>query len=439
MCWVIATGAFVSGLDAAVVNLALENMSRDMSAPLALTQWTVSGYLLALAVALPAAGWLARRYGSGRVWMVSLAAFTVASGLCAAAPTMPLLITARVMQGLAGGVLIPAGQTVLGEAVGSERLGRVMGALGLAVSTAPAVGPVVGGVLLHHASWPWLFLMNLPIGLVAFALAVKLVPGTTTGTNRSPMHWTGLASISLALPLMVLAASRWSETTQFTLPIAALGAAGVIALLGFITVSLRARYPILDLRLYANVAFRASAVAALATGSLIFGSGIVFALYFQIARGQDALQTGISLAGVATATAITSPLAGRLVDREGPGLVSLIGGVLATVTLAPLTVLDASAPMWLVQGLLALFGCAIALSAMPVTVAAYQAVATEHLADAITQINIIQRFGGAISGAVCAVLIASGDSMHGIHGAILVLVVTGVSTIGGALLIRRAA
>ncbi|MFT4128046.1 MAG: MFS transporter, partial [Gordonia sp. (in: high G+C Gram-positive bacteria)] len=111
----------------------MDSIGTDLHSPLNLTQWTASGYLLALAVSLPAAGWMARRFGSGRLWLTSLTAFTIASAACALAPTIQFLIAARVIQGLAGGLLIPTGQTILGQTVGPQRLGRVMGALGIAV------------------------------------------------------------------------------------------------------------------------------------------------------------------------------------------------------------------------------------------------------------------------------------------------------------------
>ena len=170
---VIAFGAFMSGLDASIVNVGLETIARDLNASIGTTQWAANGYLIALAVSLPVCGWLGRRVGVGRLWLVALAGFTVTSGLCALAGSIHQLIGLRVLQGLTAGLLIPAGQTVIGQAVGSRRLGVVMATLGVAVALAPALGPTLGGVVIHLASWPWLFLVNLPLGALALHLGLR--------------------------------------------------------------------------------------------------------------------------------------------------------------------------------------------------------------------------------------------------------------------------
>ena len=179
---VIAFGAFMSGLDASIVNVGLETIARDLHASIGTTQWAANGYLIALAVSLPVCGWLGRRVGVGRLWLVALAGFTVTSGLCALAGNIHQLIGLRVLQGLTAGLLIPAGQTVIGQAVGSRRLGVVMATLGVAVALAPALGPTLGGVVIHLASWPWLFLVNLPLGALALHLGLRYVPRV----NRPP-------------------------------------------------------------------------------------------------------------------------------------------------------------------------------------------------------------------------------------------------------------
>jgi MFS family permease len=153
-------------------------------------QWVVTGYLVALAVSLPAAGWLGSRYGYGRIWAAALAAFVVGSVLCAIAPGLLTLIGARFLQGLAGGLMVPAGQAVIGSAADRDQLGRLMGTLGLVVVLGPAVGPAIGGVLLEVASWRWLFWINVPIGIAALVAARGVVPAGSTPSDR-PLDRTG--------------------------------------------------------------------------------------------------------------------------------------------------------------------------------------------------------------------------------------------------------
>lgn len=438
MCWVVVFGAFVSGLDASLVNIGLDIISRDLQASLGVTQWVASAYLLSLGLSLPLAGWLSRRFGTGRVWLTALATFTVASGLCALAPNIGLLIAARVLQGLAGGVLIPAGQTLLGQAVGPARLGRVMGTLGIAVSAAPAIGPLVGGLLLHSLPWPWLFLINLPIGAIGLILGRRYVPQGNPSATTS-IDKTGLALITIGIPLVVFAVTQWGTSGTISASTAALAAIGIIALARFVAHERRATHPLLDVRLYRNPGYRAGVIAAAFSGALVFGSGIVQTLYFQIGRHLATIQAGLSLLGVAGATVVFAPLAGRWIDRYGPAKVSLIGSTIAVATTGPFIALPIDASGWIVQPLLTVYGAAVAMVATPANVAAYKAVIADQLPDAITQVNIVQRIGGSLGGAICAVLIASRlpNTTAAFHTAFAALTICAVGALAGATLIHR--
>lgn len=438
MCWVVVFGAFASGLDASLVNIGLDTISRDLHASLSVTQWVASAYLLALGLSLPLAGWLSHRFGTGRIWLIALATFTVASGLCALAPSIGLLIAARVLQGLAGGVLVPAGQTLLGQAVGPDRLGRVMGTLGIAVSAAPAIGPLVGGLMLHALPWPWLFAINLPIGAVGLILGRRYIPRGLPAATKS-IDKPGLALITIGMPLAVFAVTEWGSSGTISATTAAAAAVGTAALGWFVVHAARTTNPLLDVRLYRNPAYRAGGIAAAFSGALVFGSGIVQTLYFQIGRHLDTIHAGLSLFGVAGATVVFAPLAGRWIDRYGPARVSLIGSSIAVATTASFIALPVDASGWIVQPLLTAYGAAVAMVATPANVAAYKAVTAGQLPDAITQVNIIQRIGGSLGGAICAVLIASRlpNTTSAFHTAFAVLTVCAVGALTGATLIHR--
>lgn len=437
LCWVIVLGAFATGLDASIVNIGLDPLTTDLQSTLSTTQWVVSGYLLALAVSLPAAGWLGRRYGSGPVWLTALGFFTAASLACAVASTPEGLITARIAQGLAGGVLIPTGQAILGAAVGPRRLGRVMGVLGIAVSAAPAIGPLVGGVILHSLPWPWLFALNVPIGIAGIVLGRKLIP-CGVRSDPGPLHWTGLVTVSAGLALLVLTTSRWGDHGRIDATTLVIALSAVASLTVFVTTTRRRAHPLLDLSLYRIPAFRAGSIAAGFSGALVFGSGVVHALYFQLGHGQSPLHAGLSLVGVAMATAVTAPLAGRWIDRSGPAPASMVGGLLAVATTLPMAIAPLDLPIPMVQLALIGYGISVSLVAIPAGVTAYTAVAPSSLPDAITQVNILQRVGGSLGGAVCAVLIAAhtGDLPTGFALAFAALIVGAAGSLLASLLIR---
>lgn len=406
LAWVIVFGAFASGLDASLANIGLDTIRADLHAGLDRVQWVASGYLVALALSLPICGWLGRKVGVGRLWLSALAAFTIASGLCAAAPGLDALIGLRVLQGLAAGLLIPAGQTILGQAVGPGRLGRVMATLGVAVTLAPALGPVVGGLVLHSLSWRWLFLINLPVGAVGLALGLRLVPrGRAAGAP--PMDWLAFAYVGAGLPLVVYGLTRWGATGTLAgravWPPLLIGTAG-LALFGLRT--RRRAHPLLDLRLYRNPVYAAASGAAGFTGALLFGSALLYPLYFQLLHGDDVITTGLRLLSLGGGTAVALPVCGRLTDRYGGGTVSVYGSLAAAVATVPFAFLGAAADPVLVQALLALLGMAVAAAAVPTGIAAYKTVRPDQLPDATAQVNILQRLGGALGGALFAVVLA---------------------------------
>ncbi|TVT32737.1 DHA2 family efflux MFS transporter permease subunit [Amycolatopsis rhizosphaerae] len=404
---VVVFGGFVSMLDTSLVNVGLDSIAADLGASLASAQWIASGYLIALAVSLPLCGWLGRKVGVGRLWLWSFGAFTVASGLCALAGDLGWLVALRVLQGVSAGLLVPAGQTVLGQAVGPQRLGRVMSILGIAVSTGPAIGPTLGGLLLNSLSWPWLFLINLPIGVAGIGLGLKYVPRGERGAAPR-LDWSGLILISVGLPMFVYAVSRWSERatladTSVLVPLV-LGFAGLLA---FAARSWRRANALVDLRLFRDPVFAAATVVTAFAGATLFGAMLLFPLYFQVLRGADVITTGLSLFSLGLGTAIVAPLGGRLTDRYGGGIVALWGNVLTLVTTAPFAFLGAHTDAVTVQALLFLRGMAIALATMPAGAAAYAAVRRDQLPDATTTVNIMQRIGGALGGALFAVVLAA--------------------------------
>jgi EmrB/QacA subfamily drug resistance transporter len=418
---IVAFGAFMSQLDTSVVSVGLETIAGDLRADLADAQWVANGYLLALAVSLPACGWLGRRVGVTRLWLGALAAFTISSALCALAGNLGWLIALRAVQGLAAGLLIPAGQTVIGQAVGPGRLGKVMGTVGVPLTLAPALGPSAGGLLLHVASWPWLFWVNVPLGLVGLALGARYLP-RTAGAAVGRLDWVGLLLVSTGVPLVVYGCTAWGQRGAGEGAVSVGGAVspagpglgvvlplalGAMGLLGFVVWSWRRPHPVLDPRLLRVPRFAAGGLAVAFGGVAMFGAGLLFPLYYQLGRGQSPLATGLLLISMSVGTSVALPVAGRLVDRFGGGPVAVVGGLVTALTtisfaLAPLALSEVAA-----QSLLLVRGVAIAASVMPATTAAYRAVTAERLPDATTQVNILLRVGGALGGVIVTVVLTN--------------------------------
>jgi EmrB/QacA subfamily drug resistance transporter len=407
--WRIATvivfGAFMAGLDTSLVNVGLNNISGHLHASLSSVQWVTSGYLIALAGALPACAWLGRHLGVGRLWLYALVGFTVASGLCAAAPNLTFLIVLRILQGITGGLLIPAGQTVLGRAAGPARMGRVMNTAGIAVVLAPAIGPTIGGLLISYLSWRWLFLVNLPIGAVAVVLGVRIIPRGERGT-AGPFDLVGFALVGTGLPLVTYGIIVASQ--QRTLTIASVLATlpvGIAALATFAWRSLHHQTPILDLRLFTNRVYAAAETSVFFTGAALFGGMIILPLYYELLRGKGLVATGLLLLAYGGGAALSMRLGGRLTDRFGGGVTAMAGLVVTAATTVPFVFLGAHAGLVGIEALQFLRGVGISLAGIPAVSAAYATVARDQLPDATAQANILQRVGGSLGSALFVVIL----------------------------------
>ncbi|MEU7040311.1 DHA2 family efflux MFS transporter permease subunit [Streptomyces varsoviensis] len=429
--WVVVFGAFIAALDSSLVNVGLNSIGSDLAASLTSVQWVASAYLLALGAALPASAWLGRRLGTGRLWMWSLAGFVVASVLCAVSPNLTVLVIARILQGVTGGLLVPAGQSVVGQIAGPSRLGRVMSTAGLAVVVAPAIGPTLGGLLIDSLSWRWLFLINLPIGLIALVLGFKFLP--LEGGARTPLDVRGLALLGVGIPalsygIIEAGAPGGGHTAQV---IASL-AVGVAAIVGYVLSSRRSAEPILSLTLFKNRVYAAAGVAVFFTGAGLFGGVIILPLYFQVLRGHSVMDTGLLLLSFGAGTALTMRTSGKLTDRYGGGIVATAGLALSAVTMLPFVFMPADANMVLVQVILFLRGIGMGLAGMPLMSAAFATAPKRLLSHATAEINILQRVAGALGSAIFVAILSENGTpgIDAFHTTFLWLTLTSVAGTG---------
>jgi EmrB/QacA subfamily drug resistance transporter len=397
---VTGAGAFMAMLDSTVANLAIESIRSDLQSTLTLVQWVATGYLCALAVSLPTVGWLGKRFGYGRTWAGSLIAFVLASAFCALSPGPVSLIIARVLQGLAGGIMVPAGQAIIGSTAGKKELGRIMGLLGLVIALGPAIGPAVGGVLLETTSWRWLFWINVPLGIITLLAARNLVPAGELNEGQRLDRW-GFLLLSLGLPLLLYGSTETGVSGGTVLTVGAM-LGGVVLSMAFTLHAFRAADPLIDLRLLRNKTFTTATLTTGLTGANMYGALLLLPLYFQIELDQSLTRTGLLLLVMGLASALVLPVGGTLTDRYSAGQVSLWGAVLLFCSSLPFLYSEILSPPILFIAL-AMRGAGIALAQMPAMTAAYTAVTAEQMGDAATLVNITQRIGGAV-GAICIVI-----------------------------------
>ena len=411
---VVIIGTVMSILDTTIVNVALETLGRDLHGTIADIQWVVTGYMLSLAAVIPITGWAARRFGAKPVYLLSLVLFTAGSVLCGVATSVTMLIVFRVVQGVGGGMLLPVGQLMMARAAGPARMGRVMSIVAVPAMLGPILGPTLGGLIVDNASWRWIFFVNVPVGLLAFVAALRTLPhGEREPTD--PLDIRGLVLMATGLPLLTYGLAEIGATGSFTALRAILPLlAGLALVTVFAMHALRARRPLLDLRLYRRPTFAAASLAMFCLGGALFGSMILMPLYWQQIRLESVVDTGLLTAPLGLGMALVLPLAGRLADRFGGGPLALFGVAVTTVATIPFgfigdhtSIVDLSLAMF-VRGL------GVGFAFMPAMSAAYASLEATELSDATPQLNMVQRIGGSIGTAILAVVLQR--SLSGANG-----------------------
>jgi EmrB/QacA subfamily drug resistance transporter len=404
----VILGAIMSILDVTVVNVALKTLGQDFHAPLTTVQWVATGYTLALATVIPLTGWAADRFGTKRLYMTSIILFLAGSLLSATAWSAGSLIAFRVLQGLGGGMLMPAGMTILTRTAGPQRVGRVMGVIGIPMLLGPVLGPIIGGFLVDNASWRWIFLINVPIGLGALAMSARVLPRDVP----QPAHrldWLGLALLSPGLAAIIYGLAKSNSAggfghAQVLVPVLA-GAAAVAV---FIAHAVRApETALIDTRLFRNRTYSASLVTQSLSAVALFGGMLLMPLYLQSVRGESAMTTGLLLAPQGLGAMLTMPIAGRLTDKTGTGRIVPFGLVGVTLAFLALTQIGATESYWLLSLNLFVLGLGMGATMMPTFSGAIQTLRRASIARATTTLNINQQVSASLGTAVLSVILAN--------------------------------
>jgi EmrB/QacA subfamily drug resistance transporter len=403
---VVLLGAVMSILDITVVNVAINRLAIDFDASLTTIQWVVTGYTLAIAAVIPLTGWAADRFGTKRLYLTSLVLFVGGSILCGAAWSAGSLIGFRVLQGLGGGMIMPAVMTIMTKKAGPQRMGRVMGVLGVPMLIAPIAGPILGGWLVDDVSWRWIFFINVPIGIVAF-IAAYIVLDRDEAQPTHRLDWLGMALLSPGLTFLIFGLAETSShgagAPRAWVPIAV----GALLIIAFLRHSWTAKAPLIDIRTFTHTRAGAAAGVFLLFAIAMFGSLLLVPLYFQNVRGQSALQAGLLMAPQGFGAMITMPIAGRLTDRYGPTRLPAAGLPLAALGMLPFAFVTSTTSFVLLCGSSFVLGLGMGLSMMPTMTAAMQAVPPAAIARTSTAMNIIRQSGASIGTAILAVILTS--------------------------------
>ncbi|MDQ0114199.1 MDR family MFS transporter [Paenibacillus harenae] len=393
----IICGMIMVIMDGTIVNVAIPTLVELFSTNLITFQWVITGYTLAMAAVIPVAGWLTDRFGSKRIFLLTIILFTLGSALCSMAQSIEQLIAFRILQGLGGGMVAPIGIALVFKLAPPERRGTVLGMLGIPMLVAPALGPILSGWLMQEASWHWIFLINVPVGTLALLLGHKFLVNDK-GRNSHPLDYVGVVLAPIAFALLTYGLSESGNSWSSSTAIAALAAGGVLLLL-FIIAELRHPYPLLELRVFRSSPFNRSIVMLWIVQITLFGTMLLIPMYLQNVRGITPFESGLMTLAHALAAGIANPFGGRMFDRIGIRPLAFIGLSLIAAALFILTSITTATDLFIVIVSLILLGLGTGFTMMPLNTHILSS-APPHLVSRVTPLTtstqqIVISFGAA--------------------------------------------
>ncbi|MEL6892938.1 MAG: MDR family MFS transporter, partial [Actinomycetota bacterium] len=406
-------GLFMTIIDGTIVNVALPTLASELDVPTTDIEWVAVSYLLALAAVIPVAGWLGDRFGTKAMFVVALTTFTIASGLCGAAPSLEALIAARVLQGAGAGLITPIGSAMLFRAFPlSQRSTATVGVLSVAV-VAPAIGPVLGGVIVDNISWRWIFYVNLPVGAAALALAwwwLREERQDAPGRFDLP----GFVLSASGVSLLIYALSTGPENGWLSVSTITTGALGAASFTVMIAVELRIDEPMLNLRLFRDRLFRWINVSSAMVYAGFFGWIFVLPLYLQSLRGLSATASGLTQAPQAVGVFLVSNLVGRRLYRlVGPRRLMIVGGAVTAIVTGSYVFVRLDTPTSLLAAGSFLRGASVGMVFVAIQTGVYASISPEDTGRATSVFNTQRQISFATGVALAATIIAAGISAAG--------------------------
>jgi EmrB/QacA subfamily drug resistance transporter len=413
---VFVAAMFMSIMDVTIVNVALPTIGRDFAvSPTAIDSISI-GFLVSLAVFIPASGWLGDRFGGKRVMLAAIVVFTLASALCGQASSLGELVAFRILQGVGGGMLAPVGMAMLYRAFPPEERIRASAILTVPTTLAPALGPVLGGLLVTDLSWRWVFYVNVPLGIAAFlfgALFLQSNPQAKPGRFDVP----GFLLSGLGLGALMYGISEGPNRGWHTPEVLATIGAGLVLLAIMVVVELRTSEPIIDLRLLMNRLFRASNGVMVLASVAFLGTLYAISLYYQDGRGLSALGSGLSTFPEAFGVMVGAQLASRwLYPRLGPRRHIAIGLAGTALSIGLLSLLGPTTSLWWARLLMLTLGLFMAQVFVPVQAAAFATITPAATGRASTMFNTVRQLGGAIGVAVLTTAVVLVGPLHLVGG-----------------------
>ncbi len=404
-------GMFMSVLDQTVVNVALPHIIAVFNANVNSIQLVVTGYALALAIVIPATGFLQDTFGGKKMWIFSLASFTIGSMLCGLAWNTESLIVFRVLQGLGGGMLQPLAMAMIYRVVPVQERGFTMGLLGIPILVAPAIGPTFGGWLVEFVDWRTIFIINVPVGALGIFMALAWLHETDT-TPGLKFDFAGFATAAIAFSCALVALSN-APNDGWTAPhIVLLLATSAVFFVAWVVVELRVVEPLLDLRLFQDGIFTIGMVVTFALTAALFGATFLLPLFLQNLRGLGAMETGLLLLPQGLAAALAMPIGGRLFDKIGARPLLVVGLLMLSISTWMYTTLDVDTPNHIIVFALILRGISMGFTFMPLNTALMNRVPMAKISRGSSLTAAVRQLFAGFGVAVVATVLTGRQIFH---------------------------
>jgi DHA2 family multidrug resistance protein len=409
----VGLATFMNVLDTSIANVSIPAIAGDLGVSPNQGTWTITSFAVANAISVPLTGWLTQRFGQVRLFLATTALFILASFLCGLALSMPMLIFFRVVQGAVAGPMIPLSQTLLLSTYPREKAGVALATFSLTILVAPVVGPVLGGWITDNFSWPWIFFINVPVGLIALAMTWVLYRGRETPRVRTPIDSVGLALLVIWVGALQLMLDKGKDLDWFASPeIIALAVAAALAFCLFLVWELTEEHPVVDLSLFRNRNFSTGTLAIALSYGAYFGSIVLMPLWLQQYMGYTATDAGLVLAPVGLLAIILTPIVGRTSGKIDPRILATASLVVFAVVAWMRSRFNTEVDIWTLVVPTLIQGAAVSCFFIPLVGLALGDLRQDQIAAASGLNNFLRISAGAFATSIATTLWESRAALH---------------------------
>ncbi|ANZ66211.1 MDR family MFS transporter [Secundilactobacillus paracollinoides] len=414
VAWVVVFGAMAPLLDSTMMNIAINNLVSSFHSSVTTVQWTITCYMLATGVAVPFSSWLINHFDGKYVFMTGELLFGIGSVLSAISPNIQFLIAARLVQGFAGGLIMPLLTTLLVQTAGAEVMGQMMATVGLPMILGPLVGPVIGGIIIKFLSWHWIFWINVPVTLIALVLIAWKMPNYPAQNKQAKLDLIGTLLLIAATSSMIYGVVKAAHTASFSnhTTVTFLIAGAVALVLYVLWAAIRGDRAVLPLKLFKFQSFDGSVIGLFIAGTVLNGAMLLLPLYFQNVRGMSVIMAALALVPQGVGMLISRPMTGRLTDSIGAKYVVLVSCLITFVGTIPFFWIDQHTSYWVIAAVLLVRGIGAGGILTPLMADSYSGMAGSDVPAATIGSRIVQNIGSAFGSALITTVVTAFSTAH---------------------------